>query len=248
VRSYIPHRLCIATVIILCMSNTLLLFDIDGTFLTTGGAGMRAMRIVAERLFGASFSWEGVVPAGHLDPLIFAEAAARNGLNHDPAVQIVFRDQYLAQLKYEFDANRDAIVTMPGVHEILAELREQEDVMLGLLTGNYTKAVPIKLGAISIDPAMFKITAFGDEAATRADMVALAIKRYEKHQGEAIDPKQVIIIGDTPRDVQCAHAHGCLCLAVATGRYSVDQLKDAGADQVVSDLCDSSPLLAMMDR
>lgn len=230
------------------MQHALVLFDIDGTFLTTGGAGLRAMRVVAERMFGESFSWEGVVPSGHLDPLIFAEAAALNGLDHDPNMHTAFRDGYLAQLEHELHASRDAIDVKPGIHAALEMLRTREDVVLGLLTGNYTKAVPIKLAAIGIDPAWFTITSFGDEAATRADMVALALKKYETQFDRAIEPKRVIIIGDTPRDVQCAHAHDCLCLAVATGSYSEQQLQNAGADVVVSDLADSAPLLAMLDR
>ena len=97
-------------------------------------------------------------------------------------------------------------------------------------------------------PAWFTITSFGDEAATRADMVALALQKYEVRFKKQIAPDRVIIIGDTPRDVQCAHAHDCLCLAVATGSYSEQQLQDAGADVVVSDLADSAPLLAMLDQ
>ena len=136
------------------MQHALVLFDIDGTFLTTGGAGLRAMRVVAERMFGESFSWEGVVPSGHLDPLIFAEAAALNGLDHDPKIQRAFRDGYLVQLELELNASRETIDIKPGVHETLAMLRMREDVVLGLLTGNYTPAVPIKLAAIDVDPGV----------------------------------------------------------------------------------------------
>jgi phosphoglycolate phosphatase-like HAD superfamily hydrolase len=228
------------------MNRYLLLFDIDGTMLLTGGTGMAAMAHVATQLFGDAFSWEGVNPAGHLDPLIFAEAAANNGLAPNDEHHRTFRDAYLRQLRVSLDANRDKVRCMPGIAQTLALLRQREDVVLGLVTGNYSDAVPIKLAAIAVDPQWFTITAFGDEAATRPAMVELALRRYADMFGEVIDPHRAIIIGDTPRDIDCAHAHGCRCLAVATGRFSLDELRRAGADVAVSDLADPSPLLALL--
>ncbi|MGH7822129.1 MAG: HAD family hydrolase, partial [Candidatus Binatia bacterium] len=116
----------------------LLLFDVDGTLLLTGGAGMRAMQRVAARLFGESFRWEGIVVSGHLDPLIFAEAAALNGLPADPSHHESFREAYLAALGEELERGRAGVRVMPGVREILTLLRGRGDSTLGLLTGNYT--------------------------------------------------------------------------------------------------------------
>ncbi len=228
------------------MQRYLLLFDIDGTMLLTGGAGLAAMAEVASRLFGESFSWDGVNPSGHLDPLIFAEAAANNGLEPEGEHHHAFRDAYLRQLRANLDTYRDKVRRLPGVAELLTQLRQRDDVVLGLVTGNYSDAVPIKLAAIGVDPAWFTITAFGDEAPTRPGMVELALRRYVQRYDEPIDPHRAIIVGDTPRDIDCAHAHGCRCLAVATGRFGMDELRDAGADVVVSDLADPSPLLALL--
>ena len=232
------------------MKRTLLLFDIDGTLMLSGGAGMRSMHRVAGRMFGADFSWQGVDPQGNLDPLIFAEALALNGVDgeqhHD-----AFRDSYLQQLRHELHAHRDQVRVMPGIHAALALLRQRaetrRDVVLGLLSGNYAQAVPVKLASIDVDPSWFEITAFGDEAATRPALLALAMSKYEALHGEAADPQRVWIIGDTPRDVACAHAHGCRCLAVATGFSSSDDLRRAGADVLVDDLADPTPLLALID-
>jgi len=232
------------------MKRVLLLFDVDGTLMLSGGAGMRAMYRVSERMFGDEFSWDDVDPQGNLDPLMFAEAAAQNDLDHREHLDD-FRRQYLVQLDEELSANRDKVQVMPGIHDLLEGLRDRAakrgDIVLGLLTGNYAEAVPIKLAAIDVDVSWFQITSFGDEAKTRPEMVALAMTKYEASCGEPADPRRVVIIGDTPRDVACAHAHGCACFAVATGFTDADTLRNAGADVVVNDLSDPAPLLAMIE-
>ena len=216
----------------------------------SGGAGLRAMCHVAARMFGDEFSWDDVDPQGNLDPLIFAEAAAKNDMDYREHLD-AFRRQYLLQLDKELSANRDKVQVMPGIHDLLERLRDRaesaDDIVLGLLTGNYAEAVPIKLAAIDVDVSWFQITSFGDEAGTRPEMVELAMKKYEAAYGEPADPDRVLIIGDTPRDVACAHAHGCPCFAVATGFSSADTLREAGADVVVNDLSDPAPLLAMIE-
>ncbi len=233
------------------MTSALLLFDIDGTLLTTGKAGLRAMGYVAQKLFGDQFSFDGVEVSGRLDPLIFAEAATMNGLDRTTASHDAFRDHYIDRLRQELIANQDRVRAAEGVHDTLAMLRrrkeQRDDVVLGLLTGNYTRAVPIKLNAVGIDPGWFEVTAFGDEAATRADLVPVAIAKHTRLTGRSSDPDRVVIIGDTPHDVACAQAHGCVAFAVATGCFSQDQLRDAGADIVVSDLIDSTPLVQLID-
>ncbi len=233
------------------MANTLLLFDIDGTLLRTHGAGMRAMDVVARRLFGPGFHWEGIQVSGHLDPLIFAEAAAINGLDDVDTHHEAFRDQYILQLQEELQANRDRVRAERGVHAILDTLRQradqQGDVVLGLLTGNYRQAGPIKLKAVGIDPGWFEVTAFGDEAPSRADLVPVAMQRYETLKGQPIAPHRVVVIGDTPRDVACAAAHGCVSFGVATGRFRVDDLHQAGAHTAVENLDDPTPLFALID-
>lgn len=231
------------------MTPALLLFDIDGTILRTNGAGMRAMYRVAGRLFGEHRKWDGINPAGNLDPQIFAEFASLNGIDNHPDHHSRFHDQYLDELERELDVSRDQIKVMPGIHEIFAMLhlraQRERDVVLGLLTGNYTRAVPIKLDRIGVDTSWFTITAFGDEGRTRPDLVAVALRKYEQRYGTPADRRRVIVIGDTPRDIECAHAHGCVVLAVATGGHSVTQL--AAADVVVQDLADPSPLMMMID-
>jgi phosphoglycolate phosphatase len=228
-------------------AKPLVLFDVDGTLLLTGGAGMRAMKAAAEDLFGPSFRWDGIVVAGHLDPLIFAEASSLNGLGADPLHHARFRRRYLEVLSTELGRSGEAVRAMPGVHASLSLLREDGAATLGLLTGNYTEAIPVKLRAVNIDPEWFEVTAFGDEADSRRDLVALAMAKHERRTGLPVDPRRVVIVGDTPRDVECAHAHGCFAFAVATGGYPAGALVAAGGDRVVADLGDPTPLFEILD-
>ncbi len=228
----------------------LLLWDIDGTLMRSKGAGMRAMATVADRLFGEGFQWEGVIPAGSLDPIIFAEAAALNQLPDADAAHAQFEDHYVSELEKELQTNLHHVEVMAGVFEVLEYLRNRSlasrDITLGLLTGNYTRAVPVKLNAAGIDTTWFEITAFGDEAPTRPDLVALAMRKYETHHGFAPSPDRVVVIGDTAKDVHCAKTHGCVAFAVSNGGFSIEELEQAGADVVVADLSDPTPLLRLL--
>ncbi len=233
------------------MPRTLLLFDIDATLLLTGGSGMKAMDNVAKKLFGNHFHWEGVNNSGGLDPVIFAEGAAVSGVAINDEHHRAFHDHYIAELEAQIAANMHVFTVLPGVHDLLAMLRRraatQQDIAMGLVTGNYTRAVPVKLKAARIDPGWFEITAFGDEAPTRPQLVELALKKFEQRHNKRIEPRRVVVIGDTPRDVHCAKAHGCVAFAVATGHYDAKALHAAGADFVVPNLLDPTPLLRLLD-
>jgi phosphoglycolate phosphatase len=231
---------------------TLLLFDIDGTILTGGGVGMRAMAGVAERLFGVGFRWDGVDAAGHLDPLIFKEAAELNGVTGE-GHHARFHEAYIEALAAEVEKVRGLgqVKAIAGIHEALEMLRERRekkgDLVLGLLTGNYARAVPIKLNAVGVDVGQFTVTAFGDEGASRQELVRVAMRKFERDMGRGVEARRVVIIGDTPRDVECARVNGCVAYGVATGRFSVGELKAAGADVAVENLVDLRPLLGILE-
>jgi phosphoglycolate phosphatase len=231
------------------MKRTLLLWDIDGTLLLTDGAGMRGMARAARKLYGETFRWDGVTASGRLDPLILEDALTRNGLAPSDDGHRRFHDAYLVELAAELDLVRERARAMPGIVNAIATLRErsrtQKDVVQGLVTGNYARAAPLKLRACGFEPAWFEIGAFGDEGRTRPDLVALALERCHQRFAWRPDPPSVIVIGDTPLDVECAHAHGCIAFAVATGHHGVDELRAAGADVVVADLSDPEPLFAL---
>lgn len=232
------------------MTPYLLLFDIDGTLLRCGGCGMRAMRTVANQLYGAHFRWDGIEPGGHLDPLIYAEAAALNDLPHSDAEHERFRGAYLDELARELERNRAGVRVLPGVRALLDQLHHRAqtvgDVALGLVTGNYTRAAALKLATIGVEWDWFRITACGDEGPDRPALVQLALQRFANRSGHPADPARTLVIGDTERDVHCAHAHHCRAFAVATGWVSAAALRQAGADYVVDDLADPTPLLRLL--
>jgi phosphoglycolate phosphatase len=232
------------------VKRALLLWDIDGTLLLTNGAGMRGMARASRKLYGDAFRWDGVQASGRLDPLILEDALARNGIVPSEEGHRRFHDTYIVELVAELERVGPGARTMPGIRDTVAALlgrsRSQGDVVQGIVTGNYALAAPLKLRACGLDPAWFEIGAFGDEGRSRPDLVALALRRCADRFAWQPDPKSVIVIGDTPFDVECAHAHGCVAFAVATGLHGIEDLRAAGADVVVRDLSDPTPLYELL--
>ena len=224
----------------------LVLFDLDGTLLRSGGAGVRAMTRAGCHLFGPDFSLDGVVIAGGLDPILYDEAMRRVGVTDPGAQHEAFRELYLELLPEELAAHPERVRALPGIPRLLDLLDEHEDATTGLVTGNYRRAAPLKLTAAGIDPERFRVQVFGDDAPDRTAMVALALERHGRGNGSSIDPADVVVVGDTPRDVQCARDNGCQSLAVATGGCSEEELFLAGADVTVPDLSDPAPLLHLI--
>ncbi|XAM01271.1 HAD hydrolase-like protein [Phycisphaeraceae bacterium D3-23] len=231
------------------MARSLLLFDIDGTLMITKGAGSRCLHRAGRRVFGESFEWTDIT-VGTLDPQIFAQLAQHNGIGDSGEHLERFRDTYLAELEAELGRIGDDITRMPGIPALLDTLHartgDDGDLTLGLLTGNFIRAAHLKLNAAGFDLARFPVTAFAEDGSERNDLPRIAMERARAHTGEAVDPGRVYIIGDTPRDVACAHANGCVAVAVATGRYSVEQLHEAGGDLVLDSLADPEPLLDLL--
>ena len=224
--------------------SKLLLFDVDGTLLKSHGGALRAMTRAARRLFGPTFSLDEVDRNGRLDPNIIAAALKLHGLEATPKQLDAFRTNYIEELRTELRL----FWLLPGAIELLEQLRAVEDVVLGLVTGNYAEVARIKLLAVGIDPAWFVANGFGDQAATRSELVRRAIQSAASLVERSIQRRDVIIIGDTPRDVDCAKANGCACVAVATGNYGVEVLAATEADVVLRDLTTPAPLWAMLDN
>ena len=196
--------------------DLLLLFDIDGTLLLSDRQGAKAMQEAGKRVVGDHFTLADVEFAGRLDPLIWADGARLAGVDADGALQERFRATYAEALQRRLDETH-AAHTLPGVDVLLARLEQEEDVTLGLLTGNFPETGGVKLRGAGLDPERFAVHAWASDAPTRRDLVPVARARYEELRGTAIDPKQVVVIGDTIHDVDCAHHHGCVAIAVGTG-------------------------------
>lgn len=223
-------------------SLPLLLFDLDGTLLLTSGAGARAMDRAGKRVWGQEFDLSSVNFGGSLDPVIVREAIGLARLEFDHAKHLEFRELYCAELRRELARPNVEAYCLPGVLPLLEHLRAARSATLGLLTGNYEETGCQKLMRVGIDPAWFSPRVWGDAAPTRPDLVRVAMQRQEH-----ATPENVIVIGDTARDVHCAKVNGCSVLGVATGPASREELLEAGADRVVDDLSDPTPLLDMIE-
>lgn len=226
----------------------LLLFDIDLTLLTTQGSGMRAMIAAGRELFGPRFTAEGVDFAGRLDPLIIADLFAASGVPRSPDNVTAFRVAYTRTLA-EHLALSPGKTALPGVLDLLAVLR-QRSVTLGLLTGNFEATASLKLRACGIDPAWFPVRAWGDDSPNapprRPDLVPVAMDRHYRLAGRRPAPREVIVIGDTPHDIAAAKEHGCVAVAVATGRTPLDDLRTCRPDLALPDLTHAAPLLDLL--
>jgi len=216
----------------------LVLFDIDGTLLETGGAGTRALNRAFERLFSISDAFRGIKMAGKTDLQIIKEALSLHGIDGSNGNLQRIMDMYVSLLKEEINNPRKKL--KPGVREIL-DIMIDSRLGTGLLTGNLRKGAEIKLGAFGLN-SYFIDGAFGSDHEDRNQLLPIALERF-RQKGFKVGPENSIIIGDTPRDVECAKVHGARCIAVATGPYSIDELRQTEADLVVETLEDKEKIL-----
>ncbi len=233
------HRSKVAT-------GRLFLFDIDGTLLLSGGAGVRAMTRAFEQVFGVTDAFASSDLAGRTDTFILSSAFRAAGLPDTPENHERLRKTYIEILAVEIDApSSSRRELMPGIMPLLRALRAHDSSELALLTGNFEAAAYIKLRSFGIAD-FFPWGAFGEESAERAELARVAMRRAEER---AIPPHaraHTIVIGDTPHDVDCARAIGARVLAVATGSYSVEQLTAADADIVLPDLSDTDRVVELL--
>jgi phosphoglycolate phosphatase-like HAD superfamily hydrolase len=225
---------------------SLLLFDIDGTLLLSGGAGVRAMSRAFEIVFGVSDAFATADIAGRTDTFILSNALRRARLPDTPDNHERFRHTYISILEDEIHRpppSRSGL--MPGVKALLDEVARREPFHLALLTGNFERAAYIKLDHFGIAP-FFEWGAFGEESAEREELARVAARRAQERQVPPRARERTIVIGDTPHDVACAQVIGARCLAVATGNYGIADLTAAGADVVLADLADRDRVLEVL--
>jgi phosphoglycolate phosphatase-like HAD superfamily hydrolase len=233
----------------------LLLFDIDGTLVLTGGAGLRGMTRAFEAMFGVPDALAGVPVAGRTDPAILTDVMARHAVRATDGERVRFVDTYLPLLAEEMarpvperphpSQHGTHKGPLPGVRPLVEALEREDSVCLGLLTGNYRRAAEIKLGYFGLW-APFRCGAFGDDAEQRFELVAIAVERATAAGCPDVARSEVLVIGDTPLDVECARLAGVRSLAVATGGYDAATLRAAGASHVVEDLTDTVGITAWL--
>jgi phosphoglycolate phosphatase len=223
----------------------LVLFDIDGTLCLTGGAGGRAMLSAFEDVFGINNDGKSISMAGRTDVWIVGQLAAQHGFTSDADSLQRFKDAYIGHLSREIHNPGPRKGVLPGVRSLLDRLVARNDVCLALLTGNFERGARIKLDYFDLW-RYFACGAYGDQLEERNLLLGEAITRAAACGWPQVDPSEVLVIGDTPLDVAVAVAGGARSLAVATGDYSVDALRESGADVVVEDLTDEKGVQAAL--
>jgi phosphoglycolate phosphatase-like HAD superfamily hydrolase len=220
----------------------LILFDIDGTLVLTGGAGGRAMARAFADVFGVQNGLASISMAGRTDAWIVAQMAAQHGMTCNAEMLERFHDTYVGYLAQEIHQPGPQKGVLPGVRPVLDVLTSHADAHLALLTGNFERGAQIKLEYFDLW-RYFESGAFGDRAHDRNSLLPAAIARIEALGGPSVGPSDVVIVGDTPLDVAVALAAGARSLAVATGSYDVESLRASGADVVLEDLSDVGVVL-----
>lgn len=210
----------------------LILFDIDGTLVDTGGAGVAALQHAAVEVFGAA--GPSLDLAGNTDGAILRGFFEYFGSKYDPAVGEQFYQSYLSRIRDNLRNPNYGGCLLGGVDPMLVSLREEGN-SLGLLTGNIERGAMIKVSHYGIAD-YFQFGAYGDDHWNRNKLGPIALERAEESTGMKFSQDEILVIGDTPKDVACAHAFGVQCVAVATGDFSEEELAACGADRVVPNL------------
>src|SRR5262245_31595108 len=200
------------------------------------------MTVAFAELFAIRDAFTGVAMAGRTDAGILADAVAAHGIRADAPELTRFPAIYAQHLTRELDKPGPRKGIMPGIRPLLDALSVRDDVHLGLLTGNYEACAELKLQYFDLW-RYFRGGAFGDNAPDRNRLLPRAVVHVASQGGPVVDARNAIVIGDTPLDVACAHASGARSIAVATGNFSVEELRAAGADLVFADLGDTEAVL-----
>lgn len=224
------------------MSMTLILFDIDGTLVSTGLAGGDAMGRAFEEIYGVADAFAGIEMSGKTDPAILQEAWDAAGIDPSRRNLKGFYDCYVGHLKDTLSESDRPRHLKPGLPDLLDAIAANGNVVLGLLTGNVVAGAQLKLESFGI-LHYFRVGAYGSDSEDRKKLVPVAQLRARQYCGTHIPPERTFVIGDTPRDIECAQVHGVQAVAVATGNYSHEDLQAHQPDFCFADLGDQQTVL-----
>lgn len=225
------------------MSTKLLLFDIDGTLLASGGAGIRSLEAAALEKFGDG-NLRGIEIAGRTDSLIARQVLARHGLEATPEATTAFLDCYLAHLAQLVSKVEGRL--LPGVVELLEALKPRADMVLALLTGNLARGAQLKLAHYGVWH-YFEFGAYADDHHDRNELGPVARVRAREKLGIEFPPERIYVLGDTPHDIACARAIDARAVAIATGKYRRADLAAYSPEFLFDDLTDIPAVIRALE-
>jgi phosphoglycolate phosphatase len=226
-----------------CKKMKFILFDIDGTLIDSGGAGVKALNRAFEEMFSVVDAFRAISMAGKTDLQILTEGLKLHNVANSNGVVPEFFESYITHLRNTIDATKGHVKA--GIREALSALEDSDQFVLGLLTGNIEHGAMTKLEAFDLG-RYFEVGAYGDDDADRNKLLPIAREKLRKSRSVHVAYRDCIVIGDTPRDVECSKPYGAYAIAVATGPYSYSHLSETAADMVFHDLSDTATLLHLL--
>jgi len=227
------------------MPHRLLLFDIDGTLITSGGAGEGALKDAVQQFLGEDEDLKSITIAGATDSGIARALLKAHGREQTPENIAGLIDRYLTLLPERLTEHPGRV--LPGILELLTRLRACEGVAMALLTGNMRRGAEIKLSHYGVWH-FFEFGAFADDHHDRNELGKFAAARARDAHGVEFEADQIYVIGDTPRDIACGRAIGAKTVAIATGNYSRKELAKDEPDFLFDDFSDVDSVYAALTR
>jgi phosphoglycolate phosphatase-like HAD superfamily hydrolase len=217
------------------MDKRLLLFDIDGTLIHSGGAGVHALKLAFTERFGIADDLHDIEIAGMTDLGIVASILKKHQIPVTNENVSAFLDSYVHFLSLELPRREGKL--LPGVLELLERLKSRTHLVLALLTGNVSRGAQLKLEHYGVWH-FFEFGAFADDHQDRNRLGRFARARALEKHGREFSATEIDVIGDTPRDIACGKAFGARTIAVATGTWTREQLAKHQPDFLIDDLSD----------
>lgn len=224
----------------------LLLFDVDGTLLSARGAGRRALKAALHGVYGTAGSIDQYDLRGRTDRRIVFDVLEAAGWSRARVKERLgdFFEVYARGLVEAID-DGGSVITLPGVAELVRRLDRAHDVLLGLVTGNIEEGARIKLESTGLW-SYFPVGAFGSDDEDRRRLPSLAARRAHALVGHPFHPEEVVVIGDTPLDIECARAFGAVAVAVATGQHTREELSGEAPDLLFDNFADVDRVTAAL--
>jgi phosphoglycolate phosphatase-like HAD superfamily hydrolase len=223
------------------MSERLILFDVDGTLLTTNGQATAAMRTAYRRIYGVTVNFDGTPTDGKTELCLAYQLLSAVGLSREQVRRGLPAYWHDYELELRRTLRPEEITVFPGVRELLRRLAGRRDALLGLLTGNIEPVARLKLEAAGLTG--FTCGAFGQHHERREALPAVALEAAERLSGTRFSGRAVNIVGDTPNDIACGRHLGVTAVAVATGKFDLAALAAHHPHHLFSDLSDTDAVL-----